>query len=229
MEAQLPASLREKEVLLREIHHRVKNNFQVISSSLSIQSSFIEAPQLKAIFEECKNRIYSMALVHQSLYQAKSLALIDFGAYLESLGAYLLRSYGMDTKHIQFTSTVEHVFLSIDTAIPCGLLVNELVSNVLRHAFPGQTGHLWVALRREADGQLRLNVRDDGIGLPEVVDFQTTSSFGMQLVRLLAQQLRATITLERHPGTSVTFTFVEPTYQAEGQIHGQRAHPYRRR
>jgi PAS domain S-box-containing protein len=217
MEAQLEASLHEKEVLLREIHHRVKNNFQVICSFLSIQSNFIGSPQLQAIFEECQNRIYAMALVHQNLYQAENLASIDFGAYLESLGAYLLRSYGMDPQRIQLTSTVDHVSLTVDTAIPCGLLVNELISNALRHAFPqGQAGHLWVTLRREVDGQLRLNVRDDGVGLPEGVDFQTTRSFGLQLVRLLAQQLRATMALERHPGTSISLTFVEPAYQTGG-------------
>jgi PAS domain S-box-containing protein len=215
METQLEASLHEKEVLLKEIHHRVKNNFQVISSFLSLQSRFIEAPPLHAIFEECQNRIYAMALVHQNLYQAENLASIDFGAYLESLGAYLLRSYGVDPQRIQFISTGEHVFLTIDTAVPCGLLINELVSNALRHAFPpGQAGHLWVTLRQEVDSQLRLNVRDDGVGLPEGMDFRTTSSFGMRLVGLLAQQLRATMTLERHPGTSVTLTFTEPTYQA---------------
>jgi len=217
MEGQLRASLREKEVLLREIHHRVKNNFQVISSFLSLQSRFIEAPQLHAIFQECQNRIYAMALVHQHLYQAENLASIDFGTYLDSLAASLLRSYGVDPQRIQFTSTAEHVFLSVDTAVPCGLLVNELLSNALKHAFPpGQAGHLWVTLRRAADGQLRLTVRDDGVGLPEGVDVQTTSSFGMRLVGLLAQQLRATVALERHPGTSVTLTFVEPTYQAGG-------------
>jgi PAS domain S-box-containing protein len=217
MEAQLEASLREKEVLLREMHHRVKNNFQVVSSFLSLQASFIEAPALQAIFEECQNRIYAMALVHQSLYQAESLAAIDFGAYLDALGASLLRSYGVDPQRIQLTSTVEPVFLSIDAAIPCGLLVNELISNALRHAFPpGRAGHLWVTLRREVDGQLRLTVGDDGVGLPEGIDFRTTSSFGLRLVGLLAQQLRATMTLARHPGTSVTLTFVKPRYQAGG-------------
>jgi PAS domain S-box-containing protein len=217
MEAQLEASLREKEVLLKEIHHRVKNNFQVIASFLSIQASFIEAPQLRDILEECQNRIYAMALVHQNLYQAESLASIDFGAYLESLGASLLRSYGVDPQRIRFTSTAEPVFLSVDTAIPCGLLVNELLSNALKHAFPqGRAGNLRVTLRRDVDGQLRLGVRDDGVGLPEGVDFQTAHSFGMRLIGLLARQLRATMTLERHQGTSVTLTFVEPIYQTGG-------------
>jgi PAS domain S-box-containing protein len=230
MEAQFEASLREKEVLLKEIHHRVKNNFQVVSSFLSLQASFIEAPELHAIFEECQHRIYAMALVHQHLYQAESLAAIDFGAYLDAFGAYLLRSYAVDPQRIQFTSTVEPVSLTIDTAIPCGLLVNELVSNALRHAFPQErAGHLWVTLRRAADGQLRLTVRDDGVGLPEGLDFQTASSFGLRLVGLLARQLRATLTLARHPGTSVTLTFVEPTYQAGGERHGHRPYPDCRR
>jgi PAS domain S-box-containing protein len=217
MEAQLEASLHEKEVLLKEIHHRVKNNFQVVSSFLRLQASFIKAPELHAIFEECQNRIYAMALVHQRLYQAESLASIDFGPYLDALGAHLLRSHGVDPQRIQLTSTVEHMSLTIDTAIPCGLLVNELVSNALRHAFPpGRAGHLWVTLRREVDGQLRLTVRDDGVGLPEGIDFQTTNSFGLRLVGLLARQLRATVTLGRHPGTSVTLTFAEPPYRSAG-------------
>jgi PAS domain S-box-containing protein len=212
-EDQLKASLREKEVLLREVHHRVKNNLQVISSLLSLQAGFIEEPRVQTLFADCGHRIHSMALIHQSLYQSESLAQIDFRTYLHTLACDLFRTYVIDGERIQLTISADNIPLTIDTAVPCALLAHELVSNCLKHAFPdGQTGHIWITFRREPDGKLQLQVRDNGVGLPDVVTPHTIESFGLQLVDILREQLRATLELERHPGTAVTITFAELTY-----------------
>ena len=214
-EDQLKASLREKEVLLREVHHRVKNNLQVISSLLSLQAGFIEDPKGQAMFADCRYRIHSMALIHQSLYQSESMAQIDFGAYLHALARDLFRAYAIDGERIRLAASVDNIPLTIDTAVPCALLAHELVSNCLKHAFPhGQAGHIWVMFRRQPDGKLQLQVRDNGVGLPDAVTPDTVESFGLQLVDILREQLRATLELQRHPGTTVTITFTELTYQS---------------
>lgn len=214
-EDQLKASLREKEVLLREVHHRVKNNLQVISSLLSLQAGFIEDPKGQAMFADCRYRIHSMALIHQSLYQSESMAQIDFGAYLHALAHDLFRAYAIDGERIRLAASVDNIPLTIDTAVPCALLAHELVSNCLKHAFPqGQAGHIWVMFRRQPDGKLQLQVRDNGVGLPDAVTPDTVESFGLQLVDILREQLRATLELQRRPGTTVTITFTELTYQS---------------
>jgi two-component sensor histidine kinase/integral membrane sensor domain MASE1 len=216
-EERLKVSLREKEVLLKEIHHRVKNNLQVISSLLNLQADSIKDPQVLALFEDCQYRINAMALIHQSLYRADNLARIDFGAYLRTLAADLLRACAGDSARITLTTAADDLMLSLDTAIPCGLLVNELLTNSLKHAFPNeQPGKIQVDLRREPDGQIVLRVCDTGVGLPAGVDLQTTDSFGLQLVRILSRQLQAIIDLERHPGTTITIAFAEPTYTTRG-------------
>jgi PAS domain S-box-containing protein len=211
-EEHLKASLHEKEVLLKEIHHRVKNNLQIISSLLNLQASSIQDPKAMALFEECQHRISSMALIHQSLYQEGDLSRIDFAAYLRTLAVDLFRAYAVNPARIALTITADALLLSLDTAVPCGLLVNELLTNSLKHAFPqGGSGQIQVELRRLTEEQIVLKVCDTGVGLPTWVDLQKTSSFGLQLVRILAAQLRATINLARHPGTTFTITFAEPT------------------
>jgi two-component sensor histidine kinase len=211
------ASLREKEVLLKEMHHRVKNNLQIISSLLSLQDGTITDPHVLAMFEDCQHRITSMALIHQSLYQTDNPARVDFAAYLRSLTADLWRAYAVDPTHITLTMTADDLSLSLDVAVPCGLLVNELLTNSLKHAFPdGRSGTIQVDLRREAQGQIILKVSDTGIGLPDGVDLQTAGSFGLQLVKIVCMQLQAAIDLQRQPGTTVTITFAEATAQAHG-------------
>ncbi len=210
-EEQLRASLREKEVLLQEIHHRVKNNLQVISSLLDLQSEQITDPATLAAFCESQNRVRTMAIIHEKLYQSPDLGQINFGQYIQELTDYLFRSYAADITQIDCDITVEDVFLGVDTAIPCGLIVNELLSNALKYAFPlGQHGRITIGFHAEPDGRLILSVSDTGIGIPAEFDLQTTESLGLQLVHMLVRQLNGTLTLNRNHGTAFTITFFRP-------------------
>jgi two-component sensor histidine kinase len=217
-ETRIKASLEEKEVLLKEIHHRVKNNLQVISSLLHLQSLNIEDDTTLGVLQESRNRVGSMALVHETLYQATDLARVDFADYARSLSGYLFQSYGVDADLIRQEIKVEDVALSIDAAIPCGLILNELISNVLKHAFPSrQTGRVCVEFRSDLDGWYTLSVGDDGIGLPEDLDFRDTDSLGFQLVNTLVDQLGGTIELDNSRGTVFTIRFADPSGGGEEQ------------
>jgi PAS domain S-box-containing protein len=208
--AELQASLQEKEVLLKEIHHRVKNNLQVISSLISLQSYSIEAPDVLALFQESQRLINSIALVHETLYQTGDLARVNLARYIPTLSAQLMDAYAVDARRIALRLDVEAVTLPLDLAVPCGLVLNELLSNGFKHAFPGeQAGDITVALTQEAGG-VRLMVRDNGCGFPEHLDFRGTESSGLQLVCALTEQLQGTITLERNAGTTFTVTFKLP-------------------
>ncbi len=190
----LTASLKEKEVLLKEIHHRVKNNLQVLSSMLRLQAGYIKDPQALELFEESQNRVRTMALIHEKLYQSQDLARIDFADYLRNLTNHLVRSYN-GPKEVALKVDVGEVHLTVETGIPCGLIVNELVSNALKHAFPGdRSGQIIVSLQR-CDGTYVLSVKDDGVGFPKDVDFRNTPSLGLQLVNTLATQLDGTVAL----------------------------------
>jgi PAS domain S-box-containing protein len=209
--AQLRASLQEKEVLLKEIHHRVKNNLQVIASLLSLQQDLTADPQALALFEESARRISSIALVHETLYQRDDLAAFDLAAYIRTLSDQLTQAYGVDAQRVALRLELDAVALPLDMAVPCGLMLNELFSNCLKHAFPdGRAGAVTVSLAREADRVL-LTVRDSGCGFPEQLDFRTTESLGLQLVCALTEQLRGTIALERGGGTAFTVTFPLPS------------------
>ena len=213
-EEALKASLQEKEVLLKEIHHRVKNNMQVISSLLSLQSRHLEDPKAIGMFKDSQHRIRSMALVHEKLYQAKDLSRIDFGQYLQNLIVYLVHSYQIDSGRIGLKIDVGGAALDINTAIPCGLIVNELVTNALKHAFPGgRKGEVRVTLRTGAGGKLTLTVGDNGVGWPAEADFRRTETLGMQLVTMLVDQLDGSIELEKRPGTAFRISFRELKYK----------------
>jgi PAS domain S-box-containing protein len=210
IEAQLTASLCEKEVLLKEIHHRVKNNLQVVASLLYLQSDSFDDPQLLAQFQESQHRIRSMALIHETLYQARDLAHLDFAQYVQALAAYLMHSYTVDEARITLQMHTHEVWLDIDAAVPCGLILNELVSNSLKHAFPdGRPGEIHLDLRSEP-GLTTLRVRDTGVGFPDGLDVRQTESLGLQLVCMLTEQLGGTIDLSRAEGTTVTLTFPFP-------------------
>jgi PAS domain S-box-containing protein len=189
-EARLKASLEEKDVLLKEIHHRVKNNMQVISSLLNLQARKIKDPMVLEAFKESQRRIRSMALIHERLYQSSDLSRIEFSQYLRNLASHLFHSYQVDANRIRVKMETEEVFLNINTAIPCGLIVNELISNALKHAFPdGRSGELEIVLRRAAGGGYVILVRDNGIGLPPGLDIRRTETLGMQIVSTLVGQI----------------------------------------
>jgi two-component sensor histidine kinase len=202
------ASLREKEVLLKEIHHRVKNNLQVVSSLLGLQSRTVDDPATRRMFQESQNRVHSMALIHESLYQSENLSEIDFPAYIDQLANHLLRSYGVDSQRVHISASIDDLRLTMDTAIPCGLIINELVSNSLKYAFPGgKNGSVQIEMRQDENHQIRLEVSDNGIGLPEGVGFSGMKSLGLRLVRTLAEQLGATIEMGSGGGARIALTF----------------------
>jgi two-component sensor histidine kinase len=204
---QVKVSLNEKEVLLKEIHHRVKNNLQVISSLLSLQGDYAGDEASAKLFGESQDRIRAMALVHEKLYQSKDLARVDFAEYVRSLTQYLLQSHRADTSSIALEIDAEVIQLSLDAAIPCGLIVNELVSNALKHAFPaGTTGEVRVTLRSEGD-TVKLSVRDNGVGLPDDLDLGYTETLGLQLVNSLVRQLDGTMTVDGKDGTECVIAF----------------------
>jgi len=198
-------------VLLREIHHRVKNNLQVISSLLALQAGYTDDDHANQLFRESQNRVRSMALVHERLYQSHDLARIDFAEYVHELVGRLFRSYVIDQDKVQLEITADAVYLDIDMAIPCGLIINELVSNALKHAFPDERhGKVMVNLRTDSNGLHTIIVRDDGVGFPEGLNVHKTESLGLQLVTRLAGQLNATIGLLQTGGTTFEIRFALP-------------------
>lgn len=207
---QLRASLSEKEVLIKEIHHRVKNNLQIISSLLNLQSPNLQDPITLAQFQDSQNRIRTMALIHESLYRSDDMAQIDLGPYLRDLTSHLLASYQTQRSGVALKVETDDIHLDIDTAIPCGLIVNELVSNALKRAFPnGREGEIKVEMRCNGSGQYLLVVGDDGAGMPGSVDHRTTSSLGLQLVNSLTRQLDGTVEVQS-PGTRFAICFPNP-------------------
>jgi len=207
-EKQIEASLREKEVLLREIHHRVKNNMQIISSLIRLQSRSIKDENLSDIFNKSQSRIRSMALIHESLYRSKDLARIDFSDYVERLTTHLFSMYRIKAGAIKFNMEIKDIYLDINRAIPCGLIINELVSNCLKHAFPdGRKGEIRVKMYEDRRNKHTLIVKDNGIGFPEKLDFRNVETLGMQLVGDLVKQLKGKIELKREEGTEFEIVF----------------------
>jgi PAS domain S-box-containing protein len=207
-EAGIRAALQEKDIQLGEIHHRVKNNLQIVSSLLDLQSGRISDPAVQDMLRDSRNRIRSMALIHQTLYESGNVAEVDFGRFLKTLVPMLTASYGIDARSITLSIDVEQVLLPIGSAIPCGLVVNELISNALKHAFrPGNGGDINVGLKRVPGGAVVLSVSDTGIGVPEHVDITGTGTLGLQLVSLLADQLGGTATMQRSNPTRFTLQF----------------------
>jgi PAS domain S-box-containing protein len=210
----IKASLREKEVLLKEVHHRVKNNLQVISSLLNLQSAYVKDREALEMFKESQNRVRSMALIHEKLYQSEDLARIDIAGYIRDLVTSLFRSYGASAAAIKLNIDARDIFLDINTSIPCGLIINELVSNSLKHAFPdGREGEIKITMHHINENKIELIVSDNGIGFPEDIDFRSTESLGLQLVISLVEQLDCTIELDRSRGTAFKTTFEELKYK----------------
>jgi len=206
-------SLREKEVLLREIHHRVKNNLAVICSLFYLESTYAKDPHAAQVFRESENRVHSMALVHESLYGSKDLSRIDFSEYAKTLATDILSSYGNDkndrSASVQLKSDVEPVIMSIDLAVPCGLILNELISNACKHGFANSRGgEINLCLLAGTDGKCLLRVDDNGVGIPLGLDVNTKKSLGLRLVGSLTKQIRGSFELVRNePGTSARVFF----------------------
>lgn len=212
-ETHLKSALREKEVLLKEIHHRVKNNLQIVRSMLNLQLLNTGDEQVAGMLKESKNRIYSMSLIHEKLYQSETLARINLSEYIRTLVDNLFVSYGVNDKAVSSKIIVDDVGLNIDTIVPCALIINELISNALKHAFPdtgahrGQKGKITIRLCRDRDNKFILEVSDNGIGLPKDFSVENSTSLGLKIVGVLVRQLRGSISMESKRGTKFVIIF----------------------
>jgi len=216
VELALKSSLNEKEVLLREIHHRVKNNMQVISSLLNLQSRGIDDPALEKLVQESQARVRAMAMIHEILYESSDLSAIDLAAYVTKLARSLIRFYGPKGEQIRLEVNSDAVFLGIDETVPCGLVINELLSNSLKYAFPdGRTGTIKISAHPTEVGQIVLVIGDNGIGLPPDLDIRNTETMGMSIVvGLVENQLGGRVELDRSEGTCFTIIFRPKTLSA---------------
>lgn len=206
-EQQLGATLREREVLLQEVHHRVKNNLQVISSLLNMQVRRLDEGASREALAECQNRVQAIALIHEQLYRTRDYARVPFADYARSLAELVFATAGVAADWVALELDIEHMTFTVDRAIPCGLILNELISNALKHAFPGgRRGTIRVAMRAFA-GEVELTVADDGCGISAEVDVERSDSLGLQLVTTLAEQLDGRIAVVRAPGTRFEVRF----------------------
>ncbi len=210
-EEKIIASLKEKEVLLQEIHHRVKNNMQIISSLLSLQATHTCNEEAVEILEESKGRVKAMAMIHEKLYNNPNLHELNTGEYLKNLVPDILKSYSNISNNVTTNIDVDEIYLNIETALPLGLLVNELVSNSIKHAFPGGKGNIIVKLEKTGE-EYMLMVSDDGTGLPDDVDPFNAPTLGLQLVMSLSAQLEGKLDVGRIGETSYTLRFNELSY-----------------
>ena len=209
----LQNSLNEKEMLLKEIYHRVKNNLVIISSLLSLQSQYIKDEESKNIFKESQNRARSMALIHERLYQSTDLKRIDFGEYIRTLSNDLYNTYVIDKSLVTLNIDVDDVKLDINTSIPLGLIVNELVTNSLKHAFPpGKSGEIDIQFHIQDDKYI-LEVKDNGIGFPKDINYQNTDSLGLRLINSLTEQIDGEIEFNNTSGTSFKIIFTEEKFE----------------
>ncbi|MFA0833338.1 MAG: sensor histidine kinase [Methanobacterium formicicum] len=210
----LKSSLNEKEVLIREIHHRVKNNMQIISSLLNLQKQYVNDEEAVDVLKESQNRVKSMAMIHEKLYKSRNFSEINFADYIRSLVSDLFYSYGVDSNRVKTIILLEEVMMGLETAIPCGLIVSELVTNTLKYAFPHQEkGEFKIELHSESDGFYDLIISDNGVGMPENINFDETDTLGLQLVNSLVNQLEGTVELSRDKGTKFNIKFKELEYK----------------
>lgn len=206
--SELELSLREQEVLLREVHHRVKNNMQVISSLLNLQAEYTQDERLFEIFGETQNRIRTMALIHEKLFKSKSMSAVDFGNYLHSLVSDLINFYSIDRRKIQIHQSIDTMKLDITKAIPCGLIVNELITNAFKYAFPdNREGSIWLTVKAVGENSAEIQVKDNGIGVNSDLDINTTQTMGLRIVRILTEQLQGSIQLDLDQGVCFTLSF----------------------
>jgi two-component sensor histidine kinase len=205
---QVEKSLEEKEYLLKEIHHRVKNNLQIVSGILQLQSIHSKNKEFKDIMQQSQNRIQSMALIHQMLYQNEDIRYIPFKKYIEKLTSQITSTSRINVKNIKVDILIEEIRFDVETAIPLGLIVNELLSNAFKHAFPeGQSGGIIIWLKRLKQNEYKLIVKDDGIGMPEGIDIQLASTLGLQLVTMLSKQMKSEFKYENNGGAEFSIKF----------------------
>ncbi len=217
---QLRASLAEKDTLLKEIHHRVKNNLQIISSLISLQSDKIKDPDQRRLFQDTRDRVKSMALVHEKLYQSKDLGRVEMAEYARQLLNELIQVNGpVVAAKIQFRLELEPVLLPVDVAIPCGLILNELTTNAIKHAFQDRpSGEIAVSLRAAPEDTVDLVFSDDGLGFKSTVDWRQADTLGLQLVRMLTEQLQGTIEMMNGRGTTFRLNFSRSTKHKGAQV-----------
>ena len=209
-EQQIKQSLKEKEALLREIHHRVKNNMAVVSSLLSLEAGKIKDATVRALFDESQRRVRSMALVHEKLYMTKDLSSINFQDYIKSIVSEIISLYRINTSAITTEINIEGVELDLESAVPCGLIINELLTNVFKHAFPDDRSGILSVHFSKSDGTYTLAIKDNGVGLPEGFDYNGESTLGLRLVKVLAGQLGGTLQIKSDKGTEAVVTFKIP-------------------
>jgi PAS domain S-box-containing protein len=201
-------SLLEKEILLKEVYHRVKNNLQVVNSLLHIQSKAIKDPAVLEVFRESQDRVRMMSLIHEKLYNSKDLLHINFSEYIQSLTDYLRQAYPLVSKNIDVKIDSQKVFLGVDKAIPCGLIINEVMSNAYKYAFKDRkNGEIRISFSALDKGKFKLTIGDNGVGFPEDVDFRSSKSMGMVLINTLTEQIEGTVNLDRTGGTKYTIEF----------------------
>jgi two-component sensor histidine kinase len=225
----IEASLAEKETLLREIHHRVKNNLQIISSLLNLQIRKIDDPKTIEVLKDCQSRVLSMALVHEHLYKGKDFSRIDLKNYIHSLGMQISQSYGTANEIVRFDLNTPDIYVDINTAIPLGLIINELITNSLKYAFKGRKEGKLSITATEDPQSLTLIVADNGVGMPDSITLENQTSLGLRLVKTLTGQLHGTITIDRTRGTKFVFLIPkpvetpgkdQPANMLAGQFHG---------
>jgi len=210
---QLQQAIDEKVILLKEIHHRVKNNLQIISSLFILQSGGTKDEQVLKVLKESQSRIESMALIHEKLYQSESLAKINFNEYLQDLTTDIFHSYDISHGQIELHVDIGEIELDIDTAIPCGLIINELISNVIKYAFPDKPGVLNINFHLNTEKEYELLVQDNGVGIPEDLQIETANSLGLRLVRILVNQLKGKLQVKRDQGTQFIIQIPKPSHK----------------
>ncbi len=209
----IESSLQQKDLLLKEIHHRVKNNLQIISSLIKLQSSHVKDKEIHSLFAESQNRIKTMALIHEKLYRSKDISVIEFYDYIKNLVDSLYASYGISPDRVKAKIEFRSIYLDIDTAIPCGLIINELVSNCLKYAFPNlMKGNIFIDLTEQNDIEYKMIIKDNGAGIPENIDFNNSASLGLKLVKILSEQLGGNVELIRENGTEFRILFKKANY-----------------
>jgi PAS domain S-box-containing protein len=225
-EEQIKASLQEKEVLLKEVHHRVKNNLQIISSLLNLQSKYINNPHALQMLIDSQNRVKSMAVIHEILLQSRDIARIDFAEYIKTISVQLFRSYGAYSRKIALVINVKDIMLDVDTAIPCGLIVTELVSNSLKYAFTdGRDGKISIDFSKDHLDTLQLIVSDNGVGFHKNISVENIESLGLKLVVALVKQLSGIVEIDHTNGTTFNITFSDDKRKERKDEHGTSTDP----